>query len=355
MSHLFLERSLAKGSMSINRNVTLIIPTANRVVFLERLLNYYLAIKYPGPIIVGDSSKFDDQVLAERISNKFSRSLDLKFMKFDSSASHPEKSVAMAHCISTPYAVIGADDDFVLGSGIENAANFLEISPDYDTAHGQMLIFSLDTAHGSVHTLNRYVTRSNEHSDPSVRLNQQFCEYYASNFYAVRRTSLLLRQLQAMWMVDYDRTLSTLSEPVAEGITVVSAKVKNLECPFAIRQYCAPLAQATRPPFVDWILAPDFSKKFEVFLKTLIFELDKSLRAQSRFLEYAVLSDFVKKAFSFYLARNIAEYAIGKDPFPVPSDCVVKSFQVTELIGNHSTWSEELSLILNIISKESKF
>jgi glycosyltransferase domain-containing protein len=119
----------------MNELITLLIPSHNRHLYLDRILDYY---KDSGiPVIVTDSSMPAYHPVADR---------------------HP-KALHYIHCpgiaftekldralqeVHTPYVVMCADDDFILPDGIAACLDFLQRHKGFTAAQGNFINYRLD-------------------------------------------------------------------------------------------------------------------------------------------------------------------------------------------------------------------
>ena len=115
--------------------VSLIIPTMNRPKLLLRLISYYASLKFEGKILIGDSSNAEIFRETARALESYKGSLDIWHRHL------PGRSVAAAvldmnEYLTTPYACLIPDDDFLVPRTLANCIQFLDSHPDYVAAHG---------------------------------------------------------------------------------------------------------------------------------------------------------------------------------------------------------------------------
>ena len=141
---------------SISQMITLLVPTMNRSDFLIRLLCYYRDLEFQGCIYVGDSSQEFHATRTKRAINAFDRQLHIVYCKY------PDRNNAecirdLLALVSTPYAVLLADDDFLVPDSMEQCVMFLESHPEYSAAHGVAVLFHLESsgAHGPLKWVDR--------------------------------------------------------------------------------------------------------------------------------------------------------------------------------------------------------
>ncbi len=119
-----------------NLDLTVLITTYNRYPYLERLLNYFLAQPIKFKIIILDSS-------AENYPRSMYELLEanpqIERKSFYPTTTIPEKISEGLLDVDTKYAVICADDDFLVPSGLKSCIEFLESNPSYASAHGRYI------------------------------------------------------------------------------------------------------------------------------------------------------------------------------------------------------------------------
>lgn len=116
----------------------LLVPTRNRPTALAGLLKY-LSQFYPDcRVIVADgSSEFHQIVNNEIIQSSPLKSIE--YIKFPSTLSLPERLINILENDTSPYFIMGADDDYPILESFAGAADFLEKNPAYSIAVGPSL------------------------------------------------------------------------------------------------------------------------------------------------------------------------------------------------------------------------
>jgi len=114
-------------------NLTIVIITFKRYGFLKRQLNFYLSYKSEAKILILDSTPYDpeDKELKLLLSDE-----NVEWKKYDQNIFFPEKIALGCQYIETEYAVLSADDDFLIPTSLELCTNFLRKHSQYSSAHG---------------------------------------------------------------------------------------------------------------------------------------------------------------------------------------------------------------------------
>jgi len=122
-------------------DITIVIITYNRYPFLLRLLRFYEQYDHRFNFLILDSSS------DELNGNELMRYLDrdnVEYKTFNPEIFFVDKIAEGCACITTPFAVLCADDDFLIPAGILASRKFLLENTNYVSAHG--LYFSHTSA-----------------------------------------------------------------------------------------------------------------------------------------------------------------------------------------------------------------
>jgi|SaaInlStandDraft_6_1057023.scaffolds.fasta_scaffold31501_1 glycosyltransferase domain-containing protein len=104
-----------------------------RYPFLKRLMKFYESYQSDVRLLVLDSSPEDpdDEELQELLSRDH-----VTWEKYDSSIFFANKILEASKFIETEYAVLCADDDFLIPTALTDCVNFLKNNQDYVSVHG---------------------------------------------------------------------------------------------------------------------------------------------------------------------------------------------------------------------------
>lgn len=137
--------------------LTILIPSNERPRYLKRAIAYWSMSEWPVFIADGSEEAMSfDGAPNIRYLHRPGVPLDQRLRELSAS-------------VSTPYAVLAADDDFVAFEALEHIMNFLDANPGYAAAQGLYTRFAPDSAGGEPHWFwdYRYASRF-EFSDPSL-------------------------------------------------------------------------------------------------------------------------------------------------------------------------------------------
>lgn len=171
--------------------LTLIVPTFRRARFLDRLLDYAQAARFPFPILVADSSEGEDfRRNAARIG-ACDAPLKVEHLRFASGLM--EKMFRSVEKVTSPYCALWADDDFQVPEGLLACLRFLDENPDDSSCMGQFIAVRRHEQATDVF-LETYPSR--EEPSAAERI-LRWSENFYSSFYAVYRTPVLREMLRA--------------------------------------------------------------------------------------------------------------------------------------------------------------
>jgi glycosyltransferase domain-containing protein len=110
----------------MNDLLTILIPTKNRPLLLDRSLSYYAKSKIDVKIIIADSSDKESKNKTKKIFEKYKDILQLFYFHAPENIEPMAKNNLALDFISTPYIFPIGDDDFPLKSSMEIILNNLE-------------------------------------------------------------------------------------------------------------------------------------------------------------------------------------------------------------------------------------
>ena len=105
-------------------NITIIIPTKNRSVFIARQLKYYSESGFSGHIFIGDSSDTHEYQYNKRSIEKYSNSLNIMHF-YDKSFSAERMISHLCTYVKTDYLSALMDDDIILTKSLYECICYL--------------------------------------------------------------------------------------------------------------------------------------------------------------------------------------------------------------------------------------
>jgi len=215
---------------------TLVIPTYNRYPFLLRLLKFYESYCFPFRIIVLDSSS---DLLESGELKKLLAHESIIYKKLDSGIFFEEKIARGVEEITTPYAALCADDDFIIPSAVSHCIQFLEQNPDYSCVQG-FYIHHSSASHFKAGKFKWAPLYFNARCIEYVRADERVYAYLAmpskaggQHYYAVHRsdTLRLIRRETAKYASVYN-----LGELFSGSLSLIYGKRKILPIFFSSRE-----------------------------------------------------------------------------------------------------------------------
>lgn len=193
---------------------TLLIPTHNRPIQLNRLLKF-IENRLDGiRVIVSDSSDDEGLSLNKRnIAESAAAGSIIHLVR--SGKTFPEKLVEGLGRVETETVCFCGDDDLVVPEQIVRCDRFLRGNPDFSHARGTILTF-LDTPQVDLRTsMDLYPQWQIDMEHPIDRLTYHL-RHYKSNFYSVRRTQNAKGNLERIYGMDLGRGLHERLVPVLD-------------------------------------------------------------------------------------------------------------------------------------------
>lgn len=240
--------------------VTIVIPSHERHELLERALRYYDSFDLP--IVVVDSSE---------------RPIDPS----------PYRNVDYIHCpneplphklrkpilerVTTPFMFFSADDIFISENAAKRCVDFLEANPDYSSAQGYHIGFSMDRNDDQLSIYYRGLDNLDTFVDsnrPEERLIQLFTRYTAT-FYAVFRSDCIKLQFEKC---PAEITNYCLSEFYCAMMTAIHGKHEMMPMFYALQEV-VPIVHGLNPVYRNDMhrlaTLPRYHEEFEAVLATV--------------------------------------------------------------------------------------
>jgi glycosyltransferase domain-containing protein len=205
--------------------------------------------------------------------------------------------------VDSKYAVICADDDFIIPRAMENCAQFLEHNPDYAVAHGRLVSMfpakdSGKYAETQLWTYDRSLRTVNS-SDPRVRLYEFVSKCEGTLLYSVHRRLNLIHNAQIASKAARDYSFQCL---LLECLSMIQGKLRCLDNLYGVRPY-NPDSIGSTDISLRWdslLTSNDFSQRYTMFHHAVAQELVKVAR-----ISKPEANEVVKNAFLMNLTRAL--------------------------------------------------
>lgn len=278
--------------------LSLVIPTSNRPQFLARCLSYYEHLGVPYPMIIADSSLVPLAEANQRLCDAVRHRLDLRYERYDVEMPIANKLASILELVSSPYVVLGADDDFFVPVSLEEGVQFLHRHPDYALVHGEAVLVTLpprEAVYGRCESAGPYRQRAIDLPTASQRLTEHLRDY-TTTFYAMHRTA----QLLANWRITAGGSLDcAFVELLPSCLSVIQGKREQLPGLSLVRQGHSAQTSVHHllDPF-DWVADPRWAAQM-TYVRHMLTE---ALMRQDGISE-SEAAEVIKQAFWGYLAH----------------------------------------------------
>jgi len=329
--------------------LTLIIPTYNRPDFLERVLRYYASQRVRFPIVVADSSPSSAADANRRIVEALQPALAIRYERHEPEIHVAQKIARALDEVPSPYAALGADDDFSIPASLERGAAFLASHPDYALVHGEAVLFQVTpaAAYGRCLWVARYPQRAVEGATGAVRLLDHLSRYSVT-FYSLHRTERLRQNWRTVAALELDYAFVEL---LPSCLSVIQGKCKQLRELFLVRQaHAAQTSTSHLQDPLEWVGDPRWSQQ-QAHVRNALAE---ALIRQDG-LSSSVVHEVVKQAFWAYLAGMLQRKWHGRygSPRRLAGAALRWRTMVQHLPGVRQTWHAVRSRLPGDVSLHS--
>jgi glycosyltransferase domain-containing protein len=292
------------------KDITLIIPTKNRHLYLARALEYY-------------SNSGLNIIVADATTKKFTLPVpgNVEFLHYPN-VPYCDKLSDVLRKVNTTYTLLCADDDFILPSAIKTCVDFLEGHPEYKSAQGHYVFYNYH--HHRFYYTPAYVeTIGADINDklPSKRM-ASYNSIPIQLYYCVHHTATL------KYVFDHSSgkiTNLNLVELLIGYAAIICGKHKVLPIFYAQRELL--YGSAGKSDRIDVISnSPEYKEQYELFLESMIDLLKKeenlSVTQATSIMKNAIveliarrlnkplsfserMSKWAKKTIPFWLRREV--------------------------------------------------
>ena len=276
--------------------LTLVVPTRNRPLFIQRMFQFYRDRRLRHPIVIADSSGAEAGPLNRQSAAAAGNRLQVDYQSYDPKSDFLTKVLRALCSVDTEYVVIGADDDFFVPSTLDRCVTFLQTWPDYTIAHGRAVSVN---ARGSVHN---YPQRSVELINPSARLYDHLA-LYTTTWYSVHRREALIANLEHVAAFTPQATAARFGELLPSCLSLVQGKSKCLGDLYMIRQDHAASGGKTEMHWPQLLTSADYSGHYVQFRSILVNALASATGCTRGEAEEAV-----DMSFRAYLSSTVARF-----------------------------------------------
>jgi glycosyltransferase domain-containing protein len=292
-------------SLDTIKEITLLIPTKNRTIFLKRVLSYYKKINFSGTLAIGDSSTGDYLIDNKKIYESMKGSINMTYQTF------PDKNLCqtsheLLKNVKTKFVAEVHDDNFLIPDSIGKCIEFLNNNSDYSAARGLGVSIKTknDKPYGGLIKCVKKKQPSSECDSASLRLCSLYGDY-SDIHYAVHRTEIYREVLKNSHIKD-----NNFFHIMTTATTFILGKVKELDTLHVVRHIQSPQGRKVfnknHPESTNtywWITGKDWSNNLEILQKSIVDNLIKTEGLSSENAQKIYESCFFMY-FSMYFANK---------------------------------------------------
>lgn len=278
--------------MNLKENITIVIPTHNRQHYLTRILDYYSNVDVQ--ILVADSTNPRFKMRDKYNNVNYYHYPNMNFT---------EKITSTIKNIDTPYAVLCADDDFIVPSAIDKCIEFLNNNYDYSVALGKYLCFNKMANHWKIGYPEGVASESD---DPSERFYNHLSSYHTPTFYAVHRVDIF----KVIWEAAFNYTDDIrFGELLPTLLTVIYGKMKILDVFYSAKELNSDSFGQKTNSIAFFINEGSFARKYKRFREcltnALVTEVDVSKRRAKTLINGAMNKYLGSSMFKMHLKARM--------------------------------------------------
>jgi len=279
----------------------IIIPTKNHSEFIIRQLYYYASVGFPYTIYFGDSSDSDHIERVLPVIEKLKNQIKVVHTIIDPKIVSHGVVKELADIVQEKYIAFIGDDDFLVPNSLGRCIGFLEANPEYVSAQGKGVLFSLDKkgAYGNIESLGLYSSRGCEVEAPIQRLHNILNDYWVLDFSVFRTEEY--RQIYDCRNIQSTGFISdgAFTEILIGCLSLIRGKSKGLDCLYLFRQTGSHRYNLTNA-VVEWLSKQDWLSSYKIFHDKLTEAL-----IQHENITQEVASDIVRQAFWKHVAGGV--------------------------------------------------
>ena len=176
-------------------DISIIIPTKNRYIYLKKLINYYDDIKFKGTLIIIDSSDHEDLAKTKILINQ-NTNLSINYVVYQSD----EIACKFRICkdIKSKYVVQSGDDDYYAITGLRKIIKFLDKNKDYIAASGYGYTVGYNLKNNIFKGISKYNILCTNKNNPLERVKDWKIKGNVAD-YTVCKSEVYQKILENIW------------------------------------------------------------------------------------------------------------------------------------------------------------
>ena len=258
--------------------LTIVLPLKGRHLFTLRFLWHANRARLPYRFLIADGEVHPALAQVLENSNEHFPNLDLEYVRYPDDCNFSCFFAKMADALSrvtTPYAMIADNDDFLAYGGLERSLNFLESNSDYVCSAGRVAGFSVYSGlnnpsrglRGKLNSLYPYY-QSEDVSSPFVieRLRRGGLRLWI--YYAVCRTEALAAVAREVAELDFSDLLIHEAFHVMRTLTFGKAHSDHATVSY-LRQYGTSQGFSFKKDWVHHLLRSRFTSDVHALVERI--------------------------------------------------------------------------------------
>lgn len=220
---------------SADSRLSLLIPTKDRSVFLDKLLRFYASRSLGCSVYIGDASENPGEAEKNRQAAARHRgSLKLNYERQAPGITTVAGVHQLLEKITTPYTALCGDDDYLIPEQLRRCVEFLQAHPDYTSVTGDQaeVFVGLEEGNSRMKVLKIIPGAHKEAAQPvpSQRLLKWAYPAIGKNTFSVQPTAAMRWAWQETDTLGLDLKLyAPLHELSVNVLTVLQGKQKHLK------------------------------------------------------------------------------------------------------------------------------
>lgn len=293
--------------MDHDNKLTIVLLLKDRIQFTQRWMSYAEKIQLPFKILIADGSS-DDRAKDLLSDKAVFPNVDYEYLRYPYDKTLPHfynKTVDILSKVTTPYALLASNDDFLFIEGLRSAIAFLEDNSDYISARGEIYDFSIRQTDFEQHMQYVFGPLVIEKMQPyfkqaSIASNNPFCRLQqqlrcnADTFHNVHRTMYLQKRFQLIKNLDPKDI--RFADQFANMLTAAEGKIHRGKGLFMLYQHNASEREGQKiadryPNLSEWMQSPSWQSDFRNLTEVVVNIVVKNgsisaENARKRFKQY---------------------------------------------------------------------
>lgn len=269
----------------------------NKPDFIIRQIKYYVSLRSPHPVYIGDDSDEQRAGILKQAIEKFKDKLEINYYHKQWPPSQADCELKLVSSIKEKYTVFSGDDDFLIPDSLTKCAEFLENNSNYSLTTGLAVSFNLDRSgpYGQITSMSDYRRPEVTEETAGERLLDYLTTYHVTLF-SVGRTIDLKRD----WELSLQAKERSFQTEIMPGcLAVTRGKTKTLNYLAIVRQMHD--TRQPSPDIFDWLARLDWAETYQYFSETLAKEI-----SEKDGLSESEAKNIIKKALWVYIQKHLA-------------------------------------------------